>query len=297
MYFANQNKKRAAIFFFLLPSLFGVIVFALLPIVASLLYSFLEYDILKPLSQARWIGFENYRSLFSGKEMWLALWHTVQYILYYVPAVLLLALGQALLLNRSFKGSTIYRVIFYTPVITSWVAAAVIWKWLLSGKFSPINQALTGIGLYAPAWLVDSNWAMAGISLAAMWKDCGYFALLILAAMKSIDKSYYEAATIDGAGAGTQFFKITLPLISPTLFLLLVTIVIGSFQVFDSVQIIMAGLPNSATTVMMERIYNYGFKRYEMGNAAAWSWVLFLIILFFTQLQFWLQKKWVNYDG
>lgn len=297
MYIANKSSKRRTIALFLLPSMVGVVVFCLLPILVSALYSLMDYDTLLPFSQAQFVGVENYQTLLSGKELWSALLHTFQYIIYYVPAVMVVALLQALVLNQRFRGNTVYRVIFYTPVITSWVAAAVVWKWLLSGKFSPINQGLALIGLDAPTWLADPGWAMVGISIAAIWKDSGYFALLILAALKNIDRTYYEAAMIDGAKWHTRFFRITLPMISPTLFLLLVTTMIGSFQVFDSVQVMMSGLPTVSTTVMMERIYNYGFKRYEMGMAASWSWVLFVIIMVFTLVQMKLQKKWVNYDA
>lgn len=296
MYFPNPRQKRRTVTAFLLPSLIGVVVFCLVPIIVSLAYSFLDYDVLRPLSDALFVGLQNYKQLFSSDEMPKALWHTFQYILYYMPLVMVLALVEASLLNRAFRGNGVYRVIFYTPVITSWVAAAVVWKWLLSGKFSPINQFFALFGITAPTWLADPNWAMFGISMAAVWKDCGYFALLFLAAMKNIDRSYYEAADIDGARWYQKFFRITLPLISPTVFLLLVTTLIGSFQVFDSVKVMMSGLPTQATTVMMERIYTYAFKSYQMGTAAAWSWILFLIILVFTILQFRLQKKWVNYD-
>ena len=138
---------------------------------------------------------------------------------------------------------------------------------------------------------------MPGIVMAAIWKDTGYYALMVLAALKSIDPNYYEAAAIDGAGPGRRFFSITLPLLSPTLFLLVVINVIYGLQVFESVLIMTNGGPGGATTVFLERIYNFAFKQYKMGMASAYSWILFILILVFTLLQFKLQKKWVNYDA
>lgn len=281
---------------FLLPSLIGLFVFCLLPMVASIFYSLMDYDILQPLKEAKFVAFDNYFSVFKSDEIWKALWHNLQYLLLYVPAIMATSMVIAILLNKDFKGRNIYRIIFYTPVITSWVASAVVWRWILSGKFGYINQALALIGIKGPAWLSNPDWAMAGIVIVAIWKDTGYYALFFLAALKSLDKTYYEAAEIDGARWFQKLFKITLPLISPTIFLILTYNIIAGFQVFDAVQIMTEGGPAGSTTVMVERIYNYGFEMYRMGYAATWSWVLFAIILLATLIQFKLQRKWVNYD-
>ena len=138
---------------------------------------------------------------------------------------------------------------------------------------------------------------MPGVVLAAVWKDTGYYALMVLAALKSIDPAYYEAASIDGAGTFRKFRSITLPLLSPTLFLLIVINVIYGLQVFDSVLIMTNGGPGGATSVFLERIYKYAFKQYKMGMASAYSWILFIMIFVLTMVQFALQKKWVNYDA
>lgn len=264
--------------------------------IASFLYSLLDYDVLLPLSEIKFVKFDNYKTLFAEGEIWKALWHNAQYLIMYVPVIMVTSIVMAILLNKDFKGRTIYRIIFYTPVITSWVAASVVWRWILSGKFGFINQGLAVFGITGPSWLSNPSWAMAGIVIVAIWKDTGYYALFFLAALKSLDHTYYEAADIDGAKWHQKLFKITLPLISPTIFLILVYNVIAGFQVFDSVQIMTQGGPAAATTVMMERIYRYGFDMYRLGYAATWSWILFAIILVFTLIQFRLQRKWVNYD-
>lgn len=296
MYIPNKRIKRLIILVFLLPSLVGLFVFCLLPMIASIFYSMLEYDVLLPLSEVKFVGIENYSKLFSEGEIWKALWHNLQYLLMYVPAIMVTSMIIAVLLNKDFKGRNLYRIIFYTPVITSWVAAAVVWRWILSGKFGYINQALAIFGITGPSWISNPDWAMAAIVIVAIWKDSGYYALFFLAALKSLDRTYYEAAEIDGAKWFQRLFKITLPLISPTIFLILTYNIIAGFQVFDSVQIMTEGGPAGSTQVMVERIYNYGFRMYKMGYAATWSWVLFAIILVATVIQFKLQRKWVNYD-
>lgn len=303
MYIPKGAGRRSAAFWLLLPSLVGVVVFCLIPIVSSLLFSLMDYDTLKPMSSMQFIGLKNFVRILTGSEFPKVLQHTFTYLILYLPLILLTSLIEGLLLNQAFKGRGFFRTVFYTPVITSWVAAAVVWQWVLSGKFGLMNQMLAAIGIPGPGWLASATWAMPGIVLAAVWKDTGYYALMILAALKSIDASYHEAAAIDGAGPVRRFFGITLPLISPTLFLLIIINVIYGLQVFDSVVIMTAnsaggsGGPGGATTVFLERIYKYAFVQYKMGMASAYSWVLFALILVFTAIQFGFQRKWVNYDA
>lgn len=297
MYIPRNAGRKSATFVFLLPSLIGVIGFCLLPILASLVFSVMDYDLLRPMNTMSFVGVNNFRSILTGKELPKVLTHTFTYLGLYLPLILCTSVFQALILNKSFRGHGLFRTVCYTPVITSWVAASVVWQWVLSGKYGLLNQMLGAIGIQGPAWLNSPQWAMPGIVLAAVWKDTGYYALMVLAALKSIDPAYYEAASIDGASAARKLRSITLPLISPTLFLLVVINIIYGLQVFDSVLIMTNGGPGGATTVFLERIYKYAFKQYKMGLASAYSWILFALILVFTAVQFWLQKKWVNYDA
>lgn len=297
MYIPKNADRRTAITLFLLPSLLGVVFFCLLPIAASLLFSVMDYDLLMPMNAMTFVGLKNFVRILTGKELPKVLVHTFTYIGLYLPLILLTSVSQAMILNKNFRGHGLFRTVCYTPVITSWVAAAVVWQWVLSGKYGLLNQMLSVIGISGPAWLSSKIWAMPGVVLAAVWKDTGYYALMVLAALKSIDPAYYEAAEIDGAGALKKLSSITLPLISPTLFLLIVINIIYGLQVFDSVLIMTDGGPGGATTVFLERIYKYAFRQYKMGLASAYSWILFALILFFTGVQFRLQKKWVNYDA
>ncbi|MBQ7850878.1 MAG: sugar ABC transporter permease [Clostridia bacterium] len=297
MYIPRTAGRRRTIALFLAPSLIGVVLFCLLPIAASLVFSVMDYDLLMPMSSMKFVGLKNFTRILSGREFPKVMMHTFTYLVLYLPAILVMSVGQALILNRTFVGQKLFRTVCYTPVITSWVAAAVVWQWVLSGKYGLLNQMLAAIGITGPAWLSSAKWAMPGVVIAAVWKDTGYYALMVLAALKSIDGTYYEAADIDGAGPVKKLTAITLPLISPTLFLLIVINIIYGLQVFDSVLIMTDGGPGGATTVFLERIYKYAFNQYKMGLASAYSWVLFALILVFTAVQFWLQRKWVNYDA
>ena len=295
MYLPKSSERKMATAIFLAPSLIGMLVFCLLPIVMSFVYSFMNYDLLAGTKE--WIDLKNFSRILTGREFPQVLGHTLTYLGLYLPLILVTSVGEALVLNQAFRGRGAFRAIFYTPVITSWVAAAVVWTWVLSGKYGLLNQMLASVGIVGPSWLSSKEWAMPGVVIASVWKDTGYYALMVLSALKSIDPVYYEAASIDGASSARKFFGITLPLLSPTLFLLIVINVIYGLQVFDSVLIMTNGGPGGATTVFLERIYKYAFKQYKMGMASAYSWILFVFIFLFTMVQFWLQKKWVNYDA
>ena len=295
MYLPKSSGRKMATAIFLAPSLIGMLVFCLLPIVMSFVYSFMNYDLLAGTKE--WIDLKNFSRILTGREFPQVLGHTLTYLGLYLPLILVTSVGEALVLNQAFRGRGAFRAIFYTPVITSWVAAAVVWTWVLSGKYGLLNQMLASVGIVGPSWLSSKEWAMPGVVIASVWKDTGYYALMVLSALKSIDPVYYEAASIDGASSARKFFGITLPLLSPTLFLLIVINVIYGLQVFDSVLIMTNGGPGGATTVFLERIYKYAFKQYKMGMASAYSWILFVFIFLFTMVQFWLQKKWVNYDA
>ena len=294
MYIGRGRKRRATIAAFLAPTVVGFLLFSLIPIASSLYLSFTSWDILQP---AEWVGLENYKVLLGSEEFWRVMRNTGEYIVLYVPLMLVSSLALAALLNRKFAGVDVYKVLFFLPVLTSWVAGSLIWRWILNHKYGLVNILLGHIGVAGPAWLDDKYWAMPGIVLASVWKDAGFFALIFLGALKGINHEYYEAAQIDGASPWNKFRHITLPLVSPTTFFVTITSIINSFQVFAQVQIMTYGGPAGATQVIMERIYKYAFQFFKMGYASALSWVLFVIILIITAIQWRLQKGWVFYDG
>ncbi len=286
---------------FMLPSIVGMIVFSFLPIVISIVVSLTDWNGLDKLNAQtlgeRLCGLENYGAILRSTEFWNVLGHTVYYIVLYIPLVLVMSLFIASILNRNMKGIGVFRVLYYIPVLTSWVAASLIWKWVLSPQYGVINQLLRYLGVRGPEWLTDKFWAMPAIVLASVWKDMGFYGLFLLSGLKAIDTGYYEAAQMDGAGKVRQFFSITLPLLTPSMFFCVIMALINAFQLFPQVQIMTEGGPNGATQVMVERIYTYGFKYFRMGYAAAYSWLLFVIIFVLTLVQMKLQKRWVYYES
>lgn len=291
---------------FLLPSMVGFTLFSILPMITQLFISVTDWDGLSELTlfsdfggfmQQFFVGLQNYVEIFTSKELYQVLGNTLWFIVLYIPLMLVAAMAVALVLNSKIRGVGFLRVVYYIPVITSWVAGALIWKWALSPQYGIINSLLGLVGIDGPNWLQSPQWAIPAIVLASVWKDMGYFGLMLMAGLQGINRQYYEAAAIDGAGKVNQFFRITLPLLTPTLFFIMIISLISSFQLFPQIMIMTPdGGPGGATMMLVERIYKYGFRYYEMGYASAYSWILFAILLVLTGIQMKLQKKWVNYD-
>ena len=270
-----------------------MLAFTIGPMLASLGISFTNWSLLAP---AQWVGFDNYRSLWSDAEFRSSLGHTLVFIAGYLPLVLVSGLAVALALNQRIRGLALFRTIYFLPVVTSWVVVALIWKWLLNPQTGVVDYLIGLVGVNGPGWWVDPHWAMPSIILASAWKDIGFVMIILLAGLQSIPDDYYEAASLDGAGRIALFRHITLPLLSPALFFVVVISLINNFQVFDQVWVMTQGGPAGSTSVVMERIVKNAFSFGRMGYAAAMSWVLFAIILMITLLQFRLQRRWVNYE-
>ena len=287
---------------FLLPSLIGLMIFSLLPLLISVGISLTDWNGLDSIGTAgffreHFVGLDNYRSILTGREFWQVLKNTGTYIVLYIPGMLVMSLTVAFLLSRERRGVMVFRVIYYLPVLTSWVAASLIWTTMLSPQYGAVNNILSLFGIKGPGWLLDLKWAMPAIVLVSIWKDMGFFGLILLSGMVDINKSYYEAASLDGAGAWTKFLRITLPLMTPAIFYVLIVSLINAFQLFPQIMIMTDGGPYGATQVMVERIYKYGFRYFRMGYAAAFSWILFVIIMTCTAIQMRTQKRWVHYDS
>ena len=189
-----------------------------------------------------------------------------------------------------------YRAAFFMPVVSSWVAVALLWKWLLNPAFGLVNYGLGLVGLPQPGWWADPTWSLPAIIIASIWKDIGFVMVLLLAGLQNIDGSYYEAAHIDGANAWKRFTRITIPLLSPSIFFVTVISLINSFQVFDQAYVMTGGGPGTSSTMFVQYIVQNAFSFSRMGYASALSWVLFAIIFAVTALQFGAQRKWVHYD-
>jgi multiple sugar transport system permease protein len=287
--------KYLWVLFFISPSLLGLIIFMVLPMLASLGLTFMEWDPLLP-TRFSFIGFTNYQNLVRDKTFFSALFHTLYYIGGYIPLVLASGLGVAILLNQKLKGLAFFRGAYFIPVISAWVAVALLWSWIFNPQYGLLNYLLSLVGIQGPAWLFDPKWAMPAIIITSVWKDIGFISILYLTGLQNIPDEYYEAASMDGAGILQKFHKITIPLLGPTTFFALIISLINSFQVFDQVYVMTGGGPAGATTVLVERIVNHAFRYGRMGYAATISWVLFLLVFIVTLFQTRLQKRWVTYE-
>lgn len=300
----SKRKKSGFLkaFPFILPSIVGFLIFYFAPMILSVLISLTDWDGLDRLfadgfMDKHFVGIGNYVDILKGSELWSVLGNTAEFLVMYIPLMLIAAIGIATLLNKKHRGVTAFRVLYYIPVLTSWVAASLIWKSILAPQYGAMNGILQIFGIDGPGWLVEEGWAMVSVVLVSVWKDMSFFGLILLSGLVGINTVYYEAAEIDGAGKWKKFTKITLPLLTPTLFYVLIVSLINSFQLFTQIMIMTDGGPNGSTQVMVERIYKYGFKYFKMGYASAFSWILFIIIMICTAIQMRGQKRWVNYDA
>lgn len=278
---------------FIGPSLTLLVVFTVVPILAAGALSFFEWDLLTPPD---FIGLGNYAELTRDGAFHAALIHTLVFIASYIPVVTVVGLGLAVLLNRRSRFTGVARVLFFMPVVSAWVAVALMWKWMLNSRFGVINWVLGLVGIEGPAWLFERGWAMVAIVAASIWKDAGFVMLLFLAGLQAISPEYREAAEVDGASRWQTFWRVTFPLLTPTVFLVLIILFINSFQVFEQAWILTEGGPLGSTTVVVERIVRNAFSFGRMGYAAAMSWVLFAFIFTATVVQTRLQRRWVHYE-
>lgn len=282
------RSKYLALAVLLLPSLIGMVVFLMLPIASSLVLSFSSWDL---IGEIEWVGIDNYAKALADPAVLGALRNTLTFIIGYLPSVVVIALGLALLLNRQIKGRVIFRAIYFVPVVTSWVAVSLIWKWLLNPQYGLVNFALGLVGIDGPGWLFDPAWAMTGIIITSVWKDIGFVTVIYLAGLQEIPEHLYEAADLDGATPWQRFWSITFPMLMPTTFFVTTISLISSFQVFDQVFVMTGGGPAGATSVMVELIYKNAFSYFQMGYASTISWILFALIFAVTVIQNLLQKR------
>lgn len=285
-------SQRAVVALFLAPSLVPLLLFTVGPMVASIGLSTLEWNLLKP---PVFVGFDNYDRLLGDAGFREAVVHTVQYVAGYLPIVLVGGLLIALALNQRLRGLALFRTAYFLPVVTSWVVVALMWRWLLDPGTGIVNYALGLVGIDGPGWWTDPDWAMASVIIASAWKDLGFVMVILLAGLQSIPEEYYEAASVDGAGRWSRFRNITIPLLTPSLFFVLVISLINNLQVFDQVWVMTKGGPAGATSVVVENIVRNAFSYGQMGYAAAMSWIFFVVLLVITAVQFRLQRRWVTY--
>jgi multiple sugar transport system permease protein len=280
-------------YLYLLPILIGIVLVTGGAIVASFVLGFTEWDL---VSAPKWIGLGNFKAIFSSDLFWKVFSNTFYYVLLAVPLSMIGSLGLAVLVNRRLRGITFFRTLYFFPVVTSMVAVAVVWSWLYNPEFGLLNYLLrTLFGIEGPRWLVSSKWAMPAIALMSVWKGLGYNMLIFLAGLQAVPESLHEAALIDGASAWRRFVKITLPILSPTTFFVLVITLIGSFQIFEQTYMLTQGGPANSTLTLSFHIFQNAFQYFRMGYATAMAYILFAVTLLVTAAQFRLQRRWVFY--
>ena len=289
---SRRIRYTLTVLAFLLPSAIPIVLFVLGPMVAAAWISLTEWNLLSP---AKWVGFENYATLLSDPETAEIFLHTVYYIVGYLPLVYVGGLAIALGLNTALRGRTALRGVYFLPVVTSWIVVALVWRWLLNPVNGVVNTVLAFFGIEGPGWWSDPAWAMPSIILASAWKDVGFVMVILLAGLQAIDPELIDAARVDGAGWWRRLFSITLPLLSPATFFVIVISLINGFQVFDQVYAMTGGGPGGATQVVVQQIYDLTFRYGKAGEASALSWLLFIVILAVTVVQIRGQRKWVNY--
>lgn len=298
MQMVGQRKwnRRFAVLVFLSPALLGLLAFQLLPMVSSVVISFSDWDLLTKWTHIRFIGWDNYADIFKDEKSYTSLKNVILFLIGYMPAITILGTLFAVLLNRNLRGIKVYRAAIFVPVITSWVAVSIVWRWLLNGQSGLLNYLLSQIGIDGPIWLQDDHWALISIIAVTLWKDIGFVSIILLAGLQDISEDYYEAANLDGASAWSKLWRITVPMLSPTLFFVVTISLINSFQLFDQVLIMTNGGPAGATSTIVEQVYKNAFQFNKMGFAAAQSWVLFVLIFTVTLIVQRLQRRWVVYD-
>ena len=286
-------------YLFLLPSLIGFTIFVLVPIIGALVLSFYKWNLISP---AQFVGLDNYSQLMQDSVFRKVLGNTFFYAVTIVPLQLIIGLVMAVALNQGIRGLELYRVIYFMPVVTNIVAVAIVFQWLLNRDFGVANAWVwqladaTGWHIAPPDWLNSSFWAKPAVVLLTLWKNVGFTMVIYLAGLQAVPESLYDASKVDGASGWQRFRYVTMPMVSPTTFFLLVIQMIGAFQLFAEPFVMTNGGPAQATLSIVMYIYQNAFEFGRMGKATAIAWILFAIIFVFTLIQTQLQRRWVHYE-
>lgn len=276
------------------PTVIGLLILNIIPLIQTFILSFQKTG---DFGSSQWAGFENYKRLFSDPAVWQATGNTLKYVLMVILFIIIFSLLVAVLLNQKIKGKSIYRVIYFLPMVAAPAAVAMVWKWLFNSEFGLINYLLSLIGIQGPQWVSDPNFALIAIAIVGIWSAVGYNMILLLAGLQEIPKDYYEAASIDGAGSIRQFFSVTLPLVSPSLYFVMVTSIISAFQVFDVIFMMIdkTSMAIESTQSLVYLFYQHSFTVNDKGYGSAIIMLLLAIIMVITFIQSKIEKKWVHY--
>ncbi len=280
-----KQKEAAAGWLFVSPALIGFTIFTFSSILRSLYYSFTEWDLLTP---PKWVGLENFKRVFQDKYFYQYMGNTLYFVVLLVPIVLVVSLMLAIFINKKTKGMVkAYRAALFLPSITSTVAISMVWLWIFNPDMGLLNNFLFVLGFdTVPQWLASTVWSKPALVIMRVWQMGGYYMLMFLSGLQTIPETLYEAADVDGANKVQQFFKITIPMLSNTFFVVAILLVIEAFNMFESIFIMTEGGPLGSTSTIMYYIYEKTFSFYAMGYASALAWVFFIIILIVTLVQY-----------
>lgn len=288
-------KEAVTGYAFLSPWILGFLVFGLYPIVMSAYYSLSRFDVLRI---PQYVGLENYSTLLLDDPYFgISIWNTIVYTLLRIPIAIGGSLLLAILANQAIKGIKFFRTVYFLPSIITGVVLSVIWLWMFNPQIGLVNTALGWFGISGPLWLQSAEWSKPGLAMMGLWSIGGARMIVFIAALQGIPEQLYEALEIDGGGSWAKFRHVTLPMLSPVIFLWTVLEVIFSMQVFTEAYVMTKGGPLNSTLFYNLYLYFKAFDDYEMGYASAMAWILFVITLAITLFQFWFGKKWVHYTG
>jgi multiple sugar transport system permease protein len=290
----RKIKNNLVGYSFILPNLIGYTIFIFLPVCFSLILSVMEWD--GSRNPMVFVGLENFKRLINDSTFRISFANTIKYAIFTVPITVVASLLLAVLLNKKIKGIAVFRTSFFFPYIASLVAVGAVWNMLFQPEYGPINNLLRTIGIAnPPRWVVSTKWAMMAVIIVSIWKFMGYYMIVYLAALQGISPALYEAASIDGANGWRKLRYITIPLLTPTTFFVMMMLTIQCFKVFDLIYVMTGGGPGRSTNVLVNFIYNSAFVKFEFGYASAAAIVLFVIVLVVTLIQFKGEKKFVKY--
>lgn len=285
-----QREETLSGYLFLLPNLIGFLVFSLLPIGFAVYITMTDWRL---AAAPEFIGFQNFVTLWNDPLFWKTLINSAYYTFVAVPTGVFIAFWLAVLMNRQMRGVLLFRTVYFLPQITLTVAAAVVWSWIYHPELGLLNYLLGLVGIDGPNWLSSTRWAMPAIIIMGNWQGIGFAMLILLAGLQGVPQEYYDAAEIDGASSWQTMRYVTIPLLTPTIFFVVVTSLIGAFQGFDIFYVLTNGGPAYSTTTLVLYIYQNGFSFFRMGYGAALAVVLFFCILIITLVQWRLAKDWV----
>ena len=290
----NKRKYKNYLggYFFVAPTIIGLLILNIYPIFKTLLLSFSAST---GFEEYVFSGLNNFTRVLKDREVWIGLRNTLIFSAVSVPGGIFISLLLAWLMSKEIRGRSVYRVIYFTPMVAAPAAVTMVWAWLYNSEFGFLNYVIKSLGGATHSWLHDPKYALMSVIIIAIWGGLGQQIIILIVAITNVPRVYYEAAEIDGASGFVKFTRITFPLISPTTFYLVIVRLIATFKLFTAVNIMTFGTPARANTTIVTRVYEEAFNNYKFGYASAEAWVLVAIILIITLINFWGQKKWVHY--